>query len=201
MKKKSLNKIQTTTRRSFLVNLPIVFSSCYIIFSEVACLKKPINNFWNAKDKPSLKTFTEKEYNLITSIQDRLLPSDKDFSGAKDVNATYFLDLILNRSDADKEDINIIKQGAIEIDLLSLKVEQIYFNDLSDDKKDKILKSFFEIGKKERYFLRVMMIYTLEALLGDPIYGGNVSESGWKSLNHQAGFPRPSNIEQVLPTY
>ena len=35
------------------------------------------------------------------------------------------------------------------------------------------------------------MYYLLEALLADPVYGGNTDEVGWKWLGYTAGFPRP----------
>ena len=33
---------------------------------------------------------------------------------------------------------------------------------------------------------------SVEALLADPVYGGNFDQTGWRWLSHQPGFPRPS---------
>ena len=37
-----------------------------------------------------------------------------------------------------------------------------------------------------------MVTLLFEALLLDPLYGGNKEEKGWKWLNHTPGFPRPT---------
>jgi len=34
--------------------------------------------------------------------------------------------------------------------------------------------------------------YIFEALLVDPVYGGNPNGIGWKWLEHQPGLPRPT---------
>ena len=41
-------------------------------------------------------------------------------------------------------------------------------------------------------WLSTLITYTLEALLSDPLYGGNTNGIGWKWLGHDPGNPRPS---------
>jgi len=36
-----------------------------------------------------------------------------------------------------------------------------------------------------------MMSYLIEALLSDPVYGGNKDQKGWLWLEHIPGFPTP----------
>ena len=33
--------------------------------------------------------------------------------------------------------------------------------------------------------------YGIEAMFSDPIYGGNFEKSGWNSISHAVGIPRP----------
>jgi len=40
-------------------------------------------------------------------------------------------------------------------------------------------------------FLSEILHFTLEAMLSDPAYGGNINQKGWKWLEHQPGFPGP----------
>jgi gluconate 2-dehydrogenase gamma chain len=47
----------------------------------------------------------------------------------------------------------------------------------------------FETNGKQ--WISTILRYILEALLTDPIYGGNPNAIGWKWLDHQPGFPRP----------
>jgi gluconate 2-dehydrogenase gamma chain len=42
-----------------------------------------------------------------------------------------------------------------------------------------------------RAWLSLLLYYIFEALLSDPVYGGNPGEIGWRWLEHQPGFPRP----------
>jgi len=38
----------------------------------------------------------------------------------------------------------------------------------------------------------MLLTYILEALLTDPVYGGNPNGIGWTWLQHQPGFPTPT---------
>jgi gluconate 2-dehydrogenase gamma chain len=38
----------------------------------------------------------------------------------------------------------------------------------------------------------MLLDYIMEALLTDPVYGGNPNSIGWQWLKHQPGFPRPT---------
>ncbi len=40
-------------------------------------------------------------------------------------------------------------------------------------------------------WLSLLLTYLLEALLADPVYGGNPDAIGWRWLEHQPGFPTP----------
>jgi len=46
-------------------------------------------------------------------------------------------------------------------------------------------------SKAGRRWVSKLLSYICEALLGDPVYGGNPDGIGWKWLNHHPGFPRP----------
>ena len=41
-------------------------------------------------------------------------------------------------------------------------------------------------------WLRELIHYILEALLSDPVYGGNPGGIGWRWLEHRPGYKRPS---------
>ena len=54
-----------------------------------------------------------------------------------------------------------------------------------ENNTDKLLSIFDQCD------VRGVMYYLAEALMLDPVYGGNPDMIGWKWLEHQAGFPRP----------
>jgi len=43
-----------------------------------------------------------------------------------------------------------------------------------------------------------LLTYLLEALLADPVYAGNPNGIGWKWLQHQPGFPRPTKNKKYF---
>ena len=48
-----------------------------------------------------------------------------------------------------------------------------------------------EQSRAGRNWLSLLLTYVLEALLADPVYGGNPDGIGWQWLEHQPGYPRP----------
>ncbi len=71
-------------------------------------------------------------------------------------------------------------------------MDKNYIN-LSKDKKEKLLKEFEQTHLGQNW-LSILMYYGFEAMLSDPIYGGNHNKQGWNALNHNAGIPRPKKI-------
>jgi gluconate 2-dehydrogenase gamma chain len=79
---------------------------------------------------------------------------------------------------------------------------------LNEESRQRYQKTFTALGQKERKtllenisatrwgdnWLYALMGYLFEAMLSDPIYGGNKLESGWKWLEHEPGYPRPKKV-------
>ena len=78
-------------------------------------------------------------------------------------------------------------------------------NYLQEQSKASYSKSYIFINKKQQYellkqieqtklgenWMSLLIYYLIEALLLDPIYGGNPNSVSWKWLEHQPGYPRP----------
>ena len=62
---------------------------------------------------------------------------------------------------------------------------------LNTDEKEKVLRQI-EGSRAGSRWLSLMMTYLLEALLSDPVYGGNKDQKGWQWLEHIPGFPTPT---------
>lgn len=135
------------------------------------------------------QTFYSSEWDLLAAVQDHLLPSAPDAPGAKDVNATGYLDAALRGSDVNPEEAKIIKRGLPSLHELSQKHGGA-FATLRDDEKEKVLREF-EVTDDGSTWLNLVMAYSLEAYLGDPAYGGNPNGIVWEWLEHKPGFPQP----------
>ena len=122
-------------------------------------------------------------------VQKDLFPEKK----IDDSNAYGYLSLILNHSRVSQESKNFLRNGATWLNEESLTRYNKAYIELNANDRQKIL----QIISKERWgrsWIKTVLTYIMEATLGDPIYGVNKKESGWKWLSHESGLPRPKGI-------
>ena len=135
--------------------------------------------------------FNELESRVIQSVQQHLLPDDGDGPDAKDIQAFHYLNFAMTDPyNIEDRDLGYLKDGANSLNDLSYRNQRSDFFSIHSTKQELLLSEFAESADGEG-FLSLLMHYLSEALLLDPIYGGNPNEIGWKWLEHQAGFPRP----------
>lgn len=137
------------------------------------------------------KVLNLREWSLLAAVQDHLIPSSPESPGAAECEATRYLDLALTGSDVDTEDSFTIRAGVVALGNLS---EQSYgkpFEKIQFAEREALLRALEEDEAGEQW-LSLLMSFTLEAYLGDPIYVGNRESKVWEWLDQQAGFPRPS---------
>ncbi len=120
----------------------------------------------------------EHKWQLLESVQNDLFPDSSKFE------AIRYLKTVSNHNSFNSGDLRFIFDGLRRIQKLGYK------NTLSSLKRQNILNKF-EKSPFGHNWISTILKYILEALFGDPIYGGNKNEFGWKNYNHNAGFPRP----------
>lgn len=143
-------------------------------------------------NKDKALTFTSVEWDLLVAVQDYLLPSAPGSPGARDVNATGYLDAALHGSDIDPSEKVTIKSGIPLLERLASLNGGSFLNS-RDDIRESALREF-EDTEAGYTWLDYVMSYTLEAYLGDPVYGGNPNGIVWQYLEHTPGFPRPELV-------
>ena len=127
----------------------------------------------------------------IAMVHKDLFPDSDAAPNANDINASYYLNSILNHSRVTDESKNFIQNGVKWLNEESiLKYKKVY-TQLSPLQRQKILKEIAKTNWGESW-IQTVMTYLLEAMLGDPIYGGNRANSGWIWLEHKSGLPRPT---------
>ena len=136
---------------------------------------------------PDLKNSNIKMKNwlIIQQVQNILFPKNNNALGADEFGATNYLILVSKHSSFNKDDLKFLIRGSEELINREKKFLSLKFQD-----QEKVIKSFSKTRFGENW-LSLLLFYTIEALVSDPIYGGNKSESGWKWLGHNAGKPRP----------
>jgi len=125
-------------------------------------------------------------FKVIEAVQETLFPKGLKAPSASLFGATNYLMRVSTHSSFVKSDLKFLIHGA---DLLINKEND--FLTMNPKEQDEALRDFVNDSSKAENWLALLLFYTLEALLGDPIYGGNKSELGWKWLNHNAGQPQP----------
>ncbi|MCG8575072.1 MAG: gluconate 2-dehydrogenase subunit 3 family protein [Flavobacteriales bacterium] len=180
---KNLERWQSR-RRTFLKAALIGGAMSQMAFLE-SCTSPQI-------DEEGNHLLSGEQVQILKSILLILFPDDGNGPSAEDINAfgyiMWVLDDSLNRKEEDNE---YIIEG---LDWANETAQELYFmdyNELEQKQKEAIVGHFtkLEWGKN---WSSAVIILILEALLLDPIYGGNTNEVGWNWLNHTAGVPRPT---------
>ncbi len=172
---------QLITRRKFLLQSAALASTG--LFPAAAFSAASNNNQTQKKwDKHALLTLSE--------VQNHLFPADNDSPGAKDINALPYLMNVLKQPTTEKSEKVFMRDGINWLDDLSVTTFNKKFIELNTDDREQLLKKIASSTAGENW-LSSQLLYIFEALLSDPVYGGNPESVGWKWLEHQPGFPRP----------
>ncbi len=126
-------------------------------------------------------------FSILTHTQSLIFPKIIDLN----INAANYLKLILSHSKIPKKDKDFLINGAIYLNELSLKSYKKPFLDLEKSDQIALLKSAESSTNWAKSWLNDMLIFSAEAVFGDPIYGANIDEAGWKWISHEAGQPQP----------
>lgn len=124
-------------------------------------------------------------WEIIALVQETLLPKTPHMPSANEVNAASFLKEACKSKYFDSSDYAFIIKGVEHFVALFPR-----FTEHDMAKRTEILKE----ASKNDYFdswLSLLIYYGLEAMLSDPIYGGNPNQIAWKALGHYHGEPRP----------
>ena len=132
----------------------------------------------------------DQHWRVIDAAMAHLFPSEEQAPGAADVHATAWLHNALSMPDVDDDHRRFMRRGAIQLEQISRARHNRSFIDLDEKAREAALRTLEE-DRDGKAWLRETLRYILEALLSDPVYGGNPDAIGWKWLQHRPGFPRP----------
>ncbi|PKO83354.1 MAG: hypothetical protein CVU17_08205 [Betaproteobacteria bacterium HGW-Betaproteobacteria-11] len=133
---------------------------------------------------------------VIAAVQDMLFPAEADAPGAQEIHALAYLRGVLAEPRHDREEGRLVLKGAGWLDDLSRQRQRAGFLALAEDRREQLLH---EIAASEQgeHWLATLLFYLCEALLTDPVYGGNPNGIGWAWLGHTPGFPRPTTDKRL----
>ncbi len=177
---------KTIDRRTFLAHIGAVLAI-------TATLPLPVRSESHEKSNKTVNNdslFVEEPWRTLSLVHNHLFPTSSDAPGAKQINATAYLQGMLDEPDMDPDNREFILDGVGWLNDIAHKRQQVAFIDLNEDQREDVLRQIEKTGAGERW-ISLLLLYIFEALLSDPVYGGNPDEVGWKWLEHQPGFPRP----------
>ena len=135
--------------------------------------------------------FSKEQSDTLALLQNDLFPPISDRLDTKTINARKYLSYILHHPRVSEIDKQFLRNGISWLNEESLKLFQKEYRFLEAQSRQKVLEHIADTQWGER-FIESNLTYIFEALLGDPIYGINKNEEGWKWLHHTPGFPRPT---------
>ncbi|MBE9563566.1 MAG: gluconate 2-dehydrogenase subunit 3 family protein [Proteobacteria bacterium] len=130
------------------------------------------------------------QWQIMARVQEHLFPSEVNAPGAKDIYATAWLHNSLLMPNVELNHLQFIRDGLINLEKLSQTNFQTDFLDLNTAQHETLLRKY-EQDNTGNAWIREILRYIFEALLSDPVYGGNHDGIGWKWLKHKSGFPLP----------
>ncbi len=135
--------------------------------------------------------FTRFQTEVLDAVLLQLFPDDGEGPDARDINAVGYLEWAMtDPQNIEDGDPDFIIQGVGWLDELSNEMVAKHFPVATKDEQHKVLEKTSHSREGENW-MALLMYYLTEALLLDPIYGGNTGQAGWIWLEHQPGFPRP----------
>ncbi len=127
---------------------------------------------------------------VIDAVQQHLFPAEQHAPGAHEINALGYLQFVVSDTTLDQDERAFITHGVKWLQGISQQTYQQSFLKLDTQQAENVLQRIARSDAGENW-LSTLMLYLTEALLTDPVYGGNTNQIGWKWLQHTPGFPRP----------
>ncbi len=169
---------EATSRRAFILRAAGFLTTLFLFPVIVRAAKKtrtvPLEDPWQT----------------LAVVQEHLFPSETDSPGAKEISALEYLRNVTKDPAIDSGEKEFILNGVTWLNNLSLERHKVVFTSLSQSQRTSMLHEITK-SKAGRNWISKLLSYILEALLSDPVYGGNPNGIGWKWLKHHPGFPRP----------
>lgn len=169
------------TRRVFVHHLTFLGGGVVLLGG---CKKdEPTKPAPEAKAAPltsSHKTFTNTEWATLSAAVDRVLPRDED-PGALDANVPEYIDRMLQTEQLQQMKGQFVP-GVAAIERRAQKMFKTSFAAATPAQQDELLTLFKNSPEKsgEAHWYEMLVVLVMEGFLGDPSYGGNKGEVGWK---------------------
>jgi len=138
------------------------------------------------------RTFTAHQWDAVDAACSRLIPSDDGEPGAHEARAVNYIDAQLALPDFAGLR-KMFEAGLMQMDRLC---NGRSFASASTTEQDAVLRRMergVALGRRRSSarFFRVLLTFSVEGFLCDPVYGGNHGKAGWRFIGFEPRPPRP----------
>jgi len=179
-------QIERPGRRTFLWRGGAAIATVAALAGLPYALRKELTR------ETSFVLFSTGQAQTVSAVQEHLFPQGPDSPGAADINAAAYLEWAIAASAVEANTRNTIVNGIGRLQDATRERFGLPFAGLDNEQKEQVLRYLADNTRWGRAWLSLMLYYLFEALLSDPAYGGNPDEVGWRWLQHQPGYPRPT---------
>jgi len=123
---------------------------------------------------------------ILRVVQVDLFPQEM----IENANAFAYITLILNHSRITQDNKQFLLNGTQWLNEEANNTLKKDYIQLNPKERQDILKNIALESWGEDW-IKTVLKYIMEATLGDPIYGINKKEFGWKWLSFESGLPQP----------
>lgn len=132
------------------------------------------------------KEISPNVWHIIQEVQNILFPKTTTMPSASEFHALEYLVKNISHATFNSDDFDFLPKGALFFERYFPK-----FLKASLKKKQEMMEKASEDDYFEQWFAR-LIYYGFEAMLSDPLYGGNPKMVGWIALQHAYGVPQPT---------
>ena len=125
----------------------------------------------------------------LAVVQEDLFPKEM----ITKANAYAYVSLVFKHSRVSAEDKQFLRNGTKWLNEEAVAKYNKVYTKLSSKERQEILELISNTRWGESW-IKTVLSYIMEAVLGDPLYGVNKDEFGWKWLHHSSGLPRPKEM-------
>ena len=126
----------------------------------------------------------------IALVQGDLFPKRDGVPTLEQIDAAQYLKRVLQQKRVTQEHKDFIFNGVKWLDEEAVVLYKMSYSALPSQERQNILHAIAKESWGEKW-IDTILTYIYEAMLSDPVYGGNKDGIGWKWLHHTPGLPRP----------
>jgi len=130
------------------------------------------------------------DWHTLGLVQEHLLPSEAQTPGAREIHALRYLHFVMDWRGTDPAEPQILRRGLKRLREIAARTEGGAFEALDMPAREWVLRAL-EAEEGGTEWLLLVLDYLFEALLADPVYGGNPDGIGWRWLRIEPGHRRP----------